>query len=135
MLADFIAEFTILDEEGATDEVERWAIQIDGLSVRKRGGVGVIIITPEGETLKYGVQLAFPATNNEAEYEGVLMGLRVRKALRVKNLLIQSDSKLIVGQIKGEFKANEEMIQKYLKLTKLWTQEFDKVKFTQIPRS
>ena len=70
MLADFIAEFTILDEEGATDEVERWAIQIDGSSVRKRGGVGVIIITPEGETLKYGVQLAFPATNNEVEYEG-----------------------------------------------------------------
>ena len=63
------------------------------------------------------------------------MGLRVRKALRVKNLLIQSDSKLIVGQIKGEFKANEKMMQKYLKLTKLWTQEFDQVKFTQIPRS
>ena len=50
-------------------------------------------------------------------------------------MLIQSDSKLIVGQIKGEFKANEEMMQKYLKLTKLWTQEFDQVKFTQIPRS
>ena len=84
MLADFIAEFTILDEEGATDKVERWAIQIDGSSVRKRGGVGVIIITPEGETLKYGVQLAFLATNNEAEYGGVLTGLKVRKALGVK---------------------------------------------------
>ena len=87
-LADFIAEFTIPDEEGATDEGERWTIQTNSSSIRKRGGVGVIIITPEGEMLKYGVQLAFPATNNEAEYEGVLTKLRVKKALGVKNLLL-----------------------------------------------
>jgi len=68
--------------------VERWTIQTDGSSFRKRGEIGVIIITPKGETLKYGVQLAFPTTNNEAEYEGVLMGLRVGKALGVKNLLL-----------------------------------------------
>ena len=71
-LVDFIAKFAILDEEGATDKVERWTIQTDNLSIRKRGEVGFIIITPKGETLKYGVQLAFLATNNEAEYERVL---------------------------------------------------------------
>ena len=48
---------------------------------RKRGGVGVIITAPDGEILKYGVQLKFPATNNEAEYEGILMGLRLGKVL------------------------------------------------------
>ena len=54
-LAYFIVEFTIPDEEGATDEAERWMIQTDNLSTRKKGGVGVIIITLEGETLKYRV--------------------------------------------------------------------------------
>ena len=54
-LADFIAEFTIPDEKGATDEVERWMIQINGSPVRMKDRVGVIIITPEGETLNYGV--------------------------------------------------------------------------------
>ena len=77
--------------------MERWIIQIDGSSIQNKGGVGVIIITPKGETLKYGVQLAFPATNNEVEYERVLMRLRVGKALGVKNLLLQSDSKLVIG--------------------------------------
>ena len=77
--------------------MERWIIQTDGSSIQNKGGVGVIIITPKGETLKYGVQLAFPATNNEAEYERVLMRLRVGKALGVKNLLLQSDSKLVIG--------------------------------------
>ena len=53
---------------------------------RSRGGVGIIIITLEGETLKYGVQLKFPTTNNEAEYKGILTGLRVGKALGAKKL-------------------------------------------------
>ena len=102
-LANFITEFTIPDEEeatnkvGATDKVEKWTIKTDSSSVRKRGGVGVIIITPEGETFKYGIQLAFLATNNEADYEEVLTRLRVGKALKAKNLLLQSDSKLVVG--------------------------------------
>ena len=54
-LVDFIIEFTILDKEGATDEAKRWMIQTDGSLARKRGGVGVIIITPKGETLRYEV--------------------------------------------------------------------------------
>ena len=47
-----------------------------------------MVITLEGETLKYEVQLTFSTTNNEVEYEGILMGLRVEKALGAKNLLL-----------------------------------------------
>ena len=54
-MADFIAEFTIPNEEEVIDELERWTIQIDGSLERKRGRVRVIIITPKGETLKYEV--------------------------------------------------------------------------------
>ena len=50
-------------------------------------------------------------------------------------MLLQSDSKLVIGQIKGEFEAKEERMQKYLRLMKLLTQDFDQVGFTQIPRS
>ena len=79
--------------------------------------------------------MIFPATNNEAEYEGILMGLRLGKALRVTNLLVQSDSKLVVGQIKGDYETKEERMQKYVRLTRHLIQEFDKVEFEQIPRS
>ena len=68
--------------------------------------------------LKYGVQLTFPATNNEVEYEGILTGLRLGKALGAKNLLVQSDSKLVIGQIKEEYETKEERMQRYLRLTK-----------------
>ena len=102
---------------------------------QKRGGVGVVIITSDGEMFKYEVQLKFSATNNEAEYEGILTELRVEKSLGAKSLLLQSDSKLVIGQIKEEYEAKEERMQKYLRLTKHLTQEFDRMKFVQIPRS
>ena len=67
----------------------------------------------------------FPATSNEVEYEAILTGLKVEKALGAKNLLLQSDSKLIMGQIKEEYEAKEEMMQNYLRLTRHLAQEFD----------
>ena len=85
---------------------------------------------PKGKILNYLVQLKFPATNNEAEYEGILMRLRVGKTLGAKNLLLESDSKLVVWQIKEEYEAKEERMQKYLRQTKHLTQEFDRVEFT-----
>jgi len=115
---DFIAKFTLLNEDGPIDETEWWTIQTDGSLAQKNGGVRVVITTPDREILKYGVQLKFPATNNEAEYEGILIGLKVRKSLGVKNLLLQSDSKMVIGQIKEEYEAKEERMQKYLRLTK-----------------
>ena len=87
-LVDFIAEFTSPKEDGLTEGIRRWMIQIDGSSAQKKGGVGVVIITLDGETLKYEVRLKFPATNNEAEYESILTGLRLGKALGATNLLI-----------------------------------------------
>ena len=66
--------------------------------------------------MKYGVQLKFPITNNEAEYEAILTGLRIAWALKAKNILLSSDSQLIIGQVKGDFEAKETRMQKYLKL-------------------
>ena len=79
--------------------------------------------------------MKFPATNNEVENEGILTGLKLGKALGVKNLLVQNDSKLMIGQIKGEYEAKEGRMQKYLRLTKHLTQEYDKVEFVQVLRS
>ncbi|XP_075662897.1 uncharacterized protein LOC142632353 [Castanea sativa] len=87
-LADFITKFTFPEDDDHGDEAGQWTIQTDGSSVQKRGGVGVIIFTLGGEKLKYGVQLKFLATNNEAEYKEILTGLRLGKALGAKNLLI-----------------------------------------------
>ena len=79
--------------------------------------------------------MKFPTTNNKAEYKGILTGLRLGKALEATNLLVQNDSKLVIGEIKGDYEAKEERMQKYARLTKHLTREFDRVEFTEIPRS
>ena len=58
--------------------------------------------------MKYTVRLQFSAMNNEAEYEALLTGLNLAKALRAKNLIVQGDSQLIIGQVKGDYEAKEE---------------------------
>ena len=57
--------------------------------------------------MKYGVKLKFPVTNNKAEYEAILTGLRIVQALRAKNALLRSDSQLVIRQVKGDFEAKE----------------------------
>ena len=90
--------------------------------------------SPEKDVLKYGVQLQFPATNNEAKYEAILTSLRIARALGIKNLRLRIDSKLIVGQITNEYEVKEERMKKYIQLTSQVIDEFDSVKLELIPR-
>ncbi|XP_019197156.1 PREDICTED: uncharacterized protein LOC109191024 [Ipomoea nil] len=73
----------------------------DGASSRQHCGGGVMLITPEGFRLYYALRYRFSTSNNEAEYEAVLNGLRLAKALGVERLRIKTDSRLVVGQISG----------------------------------
>ena len=68
----------------------------------------IVLISPEKETLKYAIRLQFLAMNNEAEYEALLTRLSLAKALWVKNLIVQTDSQLIIGQVNGDYEAKEE---------------------------
>ena len=63
-------------------------VQIDGSTTKKVEGAGVVLISPKGEILKYVVRLQFSATNNEVEYEALLIGLSLAKAFEAKNLII-----------------------------------------------
>ena len=104
------------------------------MSVTGVRGIAIIMMLLENEVLKYGVQLQFPATNNEVEYEAVLTSLRVARALGVNNLRLRFDAKLIVGQITNEYEVKEERIKKYLQLKSQLINEFDNIKFELIPR-
>ena len=106
-MADFIVDFTLFEEENIKVMSALWTVHTDGLSVQKMRGVGVVVTSPKEDILKYGVQLQFLATNNEAEYGVILMGLRVVRFLRARNILLKSDSKLVIGQFNGEYEEKE----------------------------
>ena len=126
-LANFIAEFTSPEHEDVQGEL--WKIHMDESSTQKRGGASVVIASLEGDILKYEVQLKFLVINNEVEYETILTGLKIARALGAKNALLRSDSQLVIGQVKGDFEAKETRMQRYLKLTNQLVSKFDQVEF------
>ena len=73
-------------------------------------------------------------TNNEAKYEVVLPSLRVAKALGIRNLKLNTNSKLVVGKITNEYEAKKDRMKRYLKLTSQLVSNFDNVRNSQVPR-
>jgi ribonuclease HI len=67
----------------------------NGSYTLKGARAGVVLIPPEGDMLKYAIQIEFLATNNTAEYEGLVTGLRLAKELGNWRLLIREDSQLM----------------------------------------
>ena len=78
------------------------------------GGAGVLFISLRGEQLKYIFQILFEVSNNEAEYEALLRGLRLAISLRIKELLVYGDSLLVVQQVNKVWDINKETMDAYV---------------------
>ena len=124
ILADFVAVFT----GGAPEEGEAvlemlvmlatifplWKVYTDGASNRKGARVGIVLITPKKLIMEKSLRSGFLATNNEAEYEALLAGVAMVRLLGGEMVELYSDSRLIVGQVNGDFEAWDERMQGYL---------------------
>jgi ribonuclease HI len=64
--------------------------------------------------MKYAARLEFQCTNNIAEYEAVLLGLRKAKAMGIQRLVIKTDSQIVAGYIEKDYKARDQELAKYL---------------------
>jgi len=119
VLADFVAEFT----PGSTPKsnlMEGWILNMDGASNSKGTGVGIILTTLEGFLIEQSYSLGFRATNNEAEYEAIIVGLKMATTLEVTKLEVHCNSLLIVSQINGEYTTKDDRIAAYLEIVMIW---------------
>ena len=87
---------------------------MDGASNQKGSGVGLVLMSFEKVVIKKSFKLNFSATNNEAEYETLLVGMAMVQRMGGKSIKLFSDSRLVVGQVRGEFEAKDERMQGYL---------------------
>ena len=99
VLADFIAEFSPRNEGEMFCHVEcrPWKVFVDGASSAIGAGAGIVIITPEGIRLEHSFRLGFKASNDEAEYEALLFGLRTVLGMGAWDVEIYLDSRLLVS--------------------------------------
>ena len=85
-----------------------WEVYVDGASNQKGSGIGLVLISPKKVIVEKSLRLDFLVTNNEAEYEAMLMGIAMVQRMGGKSIKVFSNLRLIVGQVKGEFKSKDE---------------------------
>ena len=105
----------------------------DGSSNRQAGGAGIVLLSPEGDVVECMIRLDFPTTNNEAEYEALVVGLDLARAARATNVVIYYDSQVITNQINGDYECKGEKMKLYLDQVKRRVDELQ-AKIIQIPR-
>ncbi|KAG5565895.1 hypothetical protein RHGRI_001720 [Rhododendron griersonianum] len=135
VLADFLAEYTYPEPEGLPkEEPKPWILQVDGSTTRKASGAGLVLTSPKGQRLSYALRFEFKAINNEVEYEALVVGLDLAKAVGANDVLAKSDSQLVVGQVLGEYTMKEEIMQKYLDKVKAQIAKLQSFSIVRIPR-
>ena len=102
-----------------------WKVYVDGASNQKGSRIGLVLISPEKVIIEKSLKLDFSATNNEVEYEALLIRMAMVQKIGGKSVKVFSDSRLIVSQVKGEFGAKDERIQGYMSQVKRLQSKFD----------
>ncbi|GJV38543.1 reverse transcriptase domain-containing protein [Tanacetum coccineum] len=140
ILADFIVERPEEDSPDTPMEEEEelpepWILFTDGSSCTDGSGAGLILTNPEGMEFTYALRFRFDATNNEAEYEALIAGLRIAEQMGVKNLQANVDSRLVANQVNETYVEKEADMVRYLEKIKSLTGGFKAFTIKQIPRS
>ncbi|KAL0303435.1 UNVERIFIED_CONTAM: hypothetical protein Sradi_6211600 [Sesamum radiatum] len=112
-LADFVSEMAEITIKDASPD-RKWLLHVDGSSIAQGSDAGIVITTPQGEDLEFAIRFGFKASNNEVEYEALVIGMRMAYETGARHLLAYSDSQLVVKQVEGTYEAKEESMIQYL---------------------
>jgi len=126
-LADFAAEL-----QGPTSSL---ILFVDGSSDKRNAGAGIVIEGQGGFTADHSLQFKFKASNNQAEYEALIVGLRLAKDLGAKKIKCNTDSRLVVGQVQGEYQVKDDLLLQYYHKVIEAMKEFEEVTIHHIPRA
>jgi hypothetical protein len=113
VLADFLAEWVDTQLPTTPIQAELWTMYFDGSLMKTRAGVGLLFISPLGKHVRYVIRLHFPASNNVAEYEALVNGLRIAVELGVRRLDARGDSQLIIDQVMKNSHCRDRKMEAY----------------------
>lgn len=111
VLIDFLAELTPVKTERSSSKI-KWTLHVDRSSTTSSSNARLLLTTPVGLEVKYAIRLGFNRMNNEAEYEALITGLSLAKEAGAVHVTAYTDSKLVKGQVIGEYEAKEDRMKK-----------------------
>jgi ribonuclease HI len=112
-------------------------VHVDGGARGNPGpaAAGAVISTPDGDVLDEVSETLGVATNNVAEYEGLLLGLRRARALGAREVDIYNDSELVARQLTGAYKVKHPALRPLYEQARAELDAFDRWSITSVPRA
>jgi ribonuclease HI len=131
----FTQPTTSIQKSCEPDENQIWSLYFDGSKSKEGAGAGCIIIDPAGNKTLLTCRLEFECTNNVAEYEALLQGLRKALDMRIQNLSIFGDSEIVVRQVRNSIHCLTLHLKCYQ--SEVWSliNQFSAFNINSIPRS
>jgi ribonuclease HI len=134
ILADFDAEWTDTQLPPLHIQAECWTLYFDGSVMKTRAGADLLFISPLGEHMRYAVRLHFPMSNNMAEYEALLYGLRIAIETGIKCLNIRVDSQLVIDQVMKNTSCHDDKMEAYCNAVRALEDKFYGIELNHISR-
>ncbi|XP_060212070.1 uncharacterized protein LOC132639647 [Lycium barbarum] len=122
-------------EEEVAKPYSGWRLFFDGAVNYKGSGIGVVLISETGQHSPMATKLNFRCTNNMAEYEACILGLRMALDLNIQELLVIGDSDLLIKQVKGNWETKNDKILPYVNLVQRLCGRFKSIDFRHTPRA
>ena len=107
---------------------------MDGAVNAQGSDAGLILTSPDGIDVEYALRFGFQASNNEAEYQAIIVGLNLAHSMEADQLEVSSDSQLVVKQIEDSYEARGEKMILYLKKVREFLTKFIRVQVKHVPR-
>ena len=130
-----MADFTVELHGPISPTEQTWVLFVDGSSEKRNAGAGIVIEGSGGFTVDHSLQFQFKASNNQAEYEALIARLRLAKDLGARRLKCNTDSRLVVGQVQGEYQVKDDLLLQYYHKVVEAMKDFEEVTIHHIPRA
>jgi ribonuclease HI len=134
VLADFLAEWTDTQLPTTPIQPELWTMYFDESLMKTGAGAGLLFVSPLGKYLRYVIHLHFPASNNVAEYEALVNGLRIAIELAVRRLDARGDSQLVIDQVMKNSHCHDRRMEAYCDEVRRLEDKFYELELNHIAR-
>ena len=129
MLVDFLDEAIF-----HVDIANEWKLYFDGSHTKNGSGDGIIFVTPQGDAIPKSYKIAFQCTNNIAEYEALITGLKLAVQWHIQHLQVYGDSQLVIHQVNDDYETKDEKLMPYKQMVDFLKSKFVTISFCQLPR-
>ncbi|XP_075083473.1 uncharacterized protein LOC142167214 [Nicotiana tabacum] len=130
----FPDEEVLFAGEDIVESYPGWRIFFDRATNFKGVGIGAVLISKSGQHYPASANIKFPYTNNMAEYEAYVLGIKMAVSMNIKELLFIGDSDLFIHQVQGEWSTKNVKILSYLHCVKELCKKFSKIEFKHVLR-